>query len=300
MFPTVKLKKYQDLLTGKVVTVIDQFEDVAILDGKQRVNIKKLLDSSLYEEYIDPEAFLNGPSLMTLAEKIRSIPNEVLANIKSEEEVTNESLVIPYDEEEERMRLMEKARSMSSAQSMQNQLDKFSHLIDQDEIIPVVEQRPTQTNVRIIEDSSEYQTDIKKEPELSHLTNTHLMDIQDNRQANQAQDNTIAEDPIHRMFKNIKRKNNFTFTLTIEDKIPRPDFIEMMEDSYEISLIDYLAQEFTTKLLSDPDAIKEKIKQEITSLVFPDEGSKVVEVQKMQPETKPKTSKKKNDSPITN
>lgn len=296
MFPTVKLKKYQDLLTGKVVTVIDQFEDVAILDGKQRVNIKKLLDNSLYEEYIDPEAFLNGPSLLSLAEKIRAIPNEVLATIKSDDEVANESLVIPYDEQEERMRLMEKALSMSPAQSMQSQLDKFSHLID--ETIPVVEQRPIQTNVQIIENQTEYQDDTRKRPEIPSTTNTNLNDIQNNHQINQIQEKPLVEDPIHRMFKNIKRKNNFSFTLTIEDKIPRPDFIEMMEDSYEISLIDYLAQEFTDKILSDPDSIKEKIKQEITSLVFPEEKTEeIIEVKK---EDKPKTTKKKNDTSVTN
>ena len=296
MFPTVKLKKYQDLLTGKVVTVIDQFEDVAILDGKQRVNIKKLLDNSLYEEYIDPESFLNGPSLLSLAEKIRSIPNEVLANIKSNDVVANESLVIPYDEEEERMRLMEKARAMSPAQSMQSQLDKFSHLIDEE--IPVVEQRPIQTNVQVIENSTEYHTDVRKAPDESRITNTHAMDIQNNQQITQVQESQLFEDPIHKMFKNIKRKNTFTFTLTIEDKIPRPDFIEMMEDSYEISLIDYLAQEFTDKLLSDPNSIKEKIKSEITSLVFPEENKeKIIEATK---EVKPKTTKKKNDTPITN
>jgi hypothetical protein len=297
MFPIVKHKKFQDLITGKIIAVTDQFEDVAILDSKQRINIKKLLDNSLYEEYIDPESFLNGPSLMALADKIRSIPNEVLDQIKSDEtHQTNESLIIPYDEEEERMRLMEKARSMTSAQSMQSQIDKFSHLMDQDEIIPVVEQRQPQVQQqsRVVDSYTEPPFEVPKTTQPYSTENNHHLEGQQTQVV-------LNDDPIHKMFKNIKRKNNFTFTLTIEDKIPRPDFIEMMEDSYEVSLIDYLAQEFTDKLLSDSNWIKEKIKQEINSLVFPEEKveEKPEEIIEVKKETKTKT-RKKNDSPVTN
>jgi hypothetical protein len=50
-----------------------------------------------------------------------------------------------------------------------------------------------------------------------------------------------VEDPIITMFKNCKRNKDFKISLDIEDKIPRPDFIEMMEDSYTTSIIEFLA-----------------------------------------------------------
>jgi 3-methyladenine DNA glycosylase Tag len=41
----------------------------------------------------------------------------------------------------------------------------------------------------------------------------------------------------------------------------------MMEDSYEISIIDFLAEEFTQNLLKDPNLIRNKIKSEIKRLL---------------------------------
>ena len=290
MFPILKQKKFQDLMTGKIISVVDQFEDVAILEGRQRINVKKLLDSSLYEEYIDPETFLNGPSLMTLAEKIRSIPNEVLDQIRSDDDIpaANESLVIPYDEEEEKNRLLEKARQMNPSAAIQNTIEQFRHLMDESDeaYMPVVQPTVTQT----------IQQEITSTFVNNSEPNQRFADVS---QAPIVQPIIESEDPIHRMFKNIKRKNNVSFSLGINDKIPRTDFIENLEHSYEVSLIDYLAQEFTNKILADPNFIKEKIKDEITKLVYPDEKNEIPQPTEKKVEIKTK-SRKKNDSPITN
>jgi hypothetical protein len=80
-----------------------------------------------------------------------------------------------------------------------------------------------------------------------------------------------VEDPIITMFKNCKRNKDFKISLDIEDKIPRPDFIEMMEDSYTTSIIEFLADEFTNNLLQNPNIIKEKIINEIKTIVYGEE-----------------------------
>ena len=77
-------------------------------------------------------------------------------------------------------------------------------------------------------------------------------------------------DPILEMFKNVKRNTNFRIEFTVENKIPRIDFIEMMEDSYNTSIIDFLAQEFTDEIIKDPILIKDKIKNKLMDLVYPD------------------------------
>jgi len=71
------------------------------------------------------------------------------------------------------------------------------------------------------------------------------------------------------MFKNVKRKEDFSIDIKVEDKIPRLDFIEMMEDSYEISIIEFLADELTKKLFEDPNLIRQKIIDEIKERVYP-------------------------------
>jgi hypothetical protein len=78
----------------------------------------------------------------------------------------------------------------------------------------------------------------------------------------------VQEDPIITMFKNVKRSKDFSISLEIKNKIPRPDFIEMMEDSYNTSIIDFLASEFTDNLLKNPHIIEDMIKQKIKELVY--------------------------------
>ena len=70
------------------------------------------------------------------------------------------------------------------------------------------------------------------------------------------------------MFKGVKRIVEFNISLDIKNKIPRLDFIEMMEDSYETSIIDFLADEFTNELLKNPATIKDMIKSKINTLVY--------------------------------
>jgi hypothetical protein len=77
------------------------------------------------------------------------------------------------------------------------------------------------------------------------------------------------------MFKNVKRSKDFSISLEIKNKIPRPDFIEMMEDSYNTSIIDFLAAEFTDNLLKNPQIIEDMIKQKIKEVVY---GAEVKDV----------------------
>ncbi len=76
------------------------------------------------------------------------------------------------------------------------------------------------------------------------------------------------EDPIITMFKNVKRNKEFSISLEIKNMIPRPDFIEMMEDSYNTSIIDFLAKEFTNNLISNPNIIEDMIKDKIKEIVY--------------------------------
>ena len=112
-------------------------------------------------------------------------------------------------------------------------------------------------------------------------------------------------DPIISMFKKAKRNANFKLAIDIEKKIPRLDFIEMMEDSYETSIIDYLAQEFTDSILANPGLIKEKIVAKLTAMLEASQVEKapkkakpkVVELAKVEstkPIPKSKTVSKKN------
>jgi len=86
-----------------------------------------------------------------------------------------------------------------------------------------------------------------------------------------------AVDPITQMFKNVKRNTNFNLNIKITGKIPRLDFIEMMEDSYDVSIIEFLADEFTRNILNDPSVIRNKVISEIKSMIEKNSDNKSVD-----------------------
>jgi hypothetical protein len=253
MYPTLKDKKFTDLTRGDVITIQDQFEDIAILDNGQRIKVDRLLDKSYYDEYIDPKTFF-GDTFNVFAEKIKALPAEALDSIKDEDDY-NTSAIIEVDPGEERRLLEKKAREMSSGLNsgaqVQKQIDMLKEIMG-DEDLPVIKNfdqtQPTQPT----------------EPPIQRVIAPSVQSV---------------TDPITTMFKNVKRNKDFSFTIEIGEKIPRLDFIEMMEDSYETSIIDFLSEEFTQKILSNPDYIKSKISDEIKRLVYPNQKEESEELE---------------------
>lgn len=240
-------KTYKDNLTGEIIKVIDIYENIAITDSKSKIDARRLLDERFYTEWIDPKNFFSSESTYSaFAEKIQNID---LSNIPDDVDDINESVkitssdpnflpimsesaVLPYDPEEEKMELMRKyGVQEQNIQSVQKQNEAFS---------------------KILEDSEETSQPMKiDKPRIIQESFTHVN----------------VEDPIISMFKNVKRKEDFSLDIKIESKIPRVDFIEMMEDSYEVSIIEFLAEEMTQNLLNNPEFIKNKIIDQIKSLL---------------------------------
>ena len=71
------------------------------------------------------------------------------------------------------------------------------------------------------------------------------------------------ESPQMLMFKGVKRSYPINFTINLDTHIPRLDFIEMMEDSYEYSIIDWLSEDITNQIFSDRERVKSDIKEQI-------------------------------------
>lgn len=248
-----KNKKYTDLISGDVVTVNEQFENIALLDNDQRVDVKRLIDPKYFEEYIDPKTFFDQGSYNIFADKIKSISDEVISKMED----PNDSAVIEVNPDEERrlmqLKVDEMSRNMNiqNNKSSQNQIDKLKQFMDEDEDVPVINNfREEPTN--------------KTKPR--EVITQHQNVTNSPTQLQQSNENEL--DPILTMFKNIKRNTDFKINFNLESKIPRLDFIEMMEDSYETSIIEYISEEFTKNLIKDPSKIKEKIKEEIKKLVY--------------------------------
>lgn len=265
-------KVYKNNLTGDTIKVIDSFENIAILENKQKIDVKTLMDSNQYTEQIDPSSFFNNQGAYNiLAEKIKNIPTNM---IQDEEGVTsvspvstydnfaptsNESAVIMSSEDDERAELARKyGVSMDNTSSLEKQNEAFAKLLGEDSDNELPKVNPFKLPEGFPENSVVQRVEVDRKP------------VQK------------VEDPIITMFKRTKRNVEFKINIEVSDKIPRLDFIEMMEDSYEISMIDFLADEFTNKILQDPSVIRESIKNKIKQLVYgsttlPEKNNKEIE-----------------------
>jgi len=76
------------------------------------------------------------------------------------------------------------------------------------------------------------------------------------------------ENPEEALFKKLKRNYNAKFDLQIEEKIPTIDFIKMMNDNFEMSIIDYLSNQMVNKMLQDPSKLRKQLKDQLETMVY--------------------------------
>ena len=257
-------KSFKNNQTGEVVRIVDSYQNIAITDKKERIDTTRLMDSRYYTEQIDPKSFFQNESTYNLfAEKIKNVD---LSKIPADNEspmsgnsinlpssdgfgpATNESAVVMYDPEDEKAELMRKYGATDTSVQIKQQ-QAFSKLLGEDDGGEVIQVNADRQPI-----VSQPQPIAQPQAEVVQRIN--------------------FEDPIITMFKNAKRNVDFSVNLKVEGKIPRIDFIEMMEDSYEISIIEFLADEFTNDLLQNPTKLKMKVIEEIKKKVYPKNTSK--------------------------
>jgi len=236
-------KTFKNNKTGEIVKVIDAFENIAILENKGKEYVDNLLNPNIYTETVDTNNFLNiQNTYSTIAEQIKNIQ---IDNIQDGEDIiqidadktfapiTNEPAILQVSEDYEREELMKKYGIQNDIRSeLEKQNESFSKLLDETPI----------QKIDVVRD------DIKK---VSSETIIHKV-----------------EDPIITMFRNVKRNQEFSINIEIKNKIPRPDFIELMEDSYNYSIIEFLAHEFADKILNNPKLIEDMIIDKIKEIVY--------------------------------
>lgn len=256
-------RTFKNNRTGEVIKVIDSFENIAVLESKQKIDTRTLMDSSQYTEQIDPASFFNNQGAYNiLAEKIKSIPTQNLQDDPAEfaakvttsfgdssfRPASNESAIVMSSEDDERAELERKygIQQQSPQESLEKQNKAFAKLLGEEEDEPV------------------QRFEVKSEPKFTN---------QPTPVYNEPVQRVEVEDPIIKMFKGVKRNVDFNISIDINNKIPRLDFIEMMEDSYETSIIEFLADEFTNEILRNPQAIKTMIGDKIKSMLIKNDTS---------------------------
>ena len=285
-------RSFMDNRTGEVIKVIDSFENIAILENKTKVDVRRLLNSEHYTEYIDPKKFIDNTSSNihnSIFESIKSIPTN---NIQFDE-VDGEIRVTPdnnmtttnrnFDEpvvytssiEDEKAELAKKyGVSIDNTMEQNRQNEAFSRLLGEDSVdeLPVVKKYTPNENVQRVEVVRDDSTgDVLANDVVNKIT-------------------TEKKDPWE-MFRGIKRGIEFKLDLPLTNKIPKLEFIEMMEESYDKSIIEFLAQDITHEILRNPETLRGSIEAKIREMVY-------VEVLKTKTTTK-RTTTKRTPKPTT-
>lgn len=273
-------KTFRHNKTGETVKVIDSFEDIVILENKQRISLKKLLDPNEYTEQIDASTFFDTQNAYQgLVDKIKSIPTENMIDESVSSQIGSDPTFKPAIEESAVIQTSEEDEIAELARKYSDQLDNRSDVEKQNKAFEKI-LNPNANSENEMDDTQKdvQRVDVQK-------VNAQRIDAQriDTQRfdTQRLESQNVVNDPIITMFKNTKRNVDFSISIDIENKIPRLDFIEMLEDSYETSIIDFLSEEFTKEILKDPNIIKSQIKDKIKSLVYKEETKPVNKEKKL-------------------
>lgn len=256
-------RKFKDNRTGETHKVLDSFENIAVFENKQKIDVRRLMDPNFFTEVIDPNSFFNNQGAYNvLAEKIKNISTENLIennitesysdNTYSDNEYrppVNESAIIEVNEEDEKAELARKYGIVDNREATVKQQEAFAKLLGDEEELPAPPPQPTYQKPR---EEPVQRIDVNRDGEGLPVVKPVAK----------------PEDPINVMFRNAKKVVEFTLDLKLTNKIPRLDFIEMMEDSYEKSIIDFLAGEIANELINDPINLKFRISEKIKEMVY--------------------------------
>lgn len=73
--------------------------------------------------------------------------------------------------------------------------------------------------------------------------------------------------PLEMMFKMFKNNYSVKLDLKLEEKIPNPQFIGMVQENVEADAIEYYAKLISDKLLKDPNRLKEMIYNQLKQII---------------------------------
>lgn len=267
---------------GEVITVVDVDSDVAILNDTQRIAISRLTDGKnfrpLVERVIENTVnnFNDSPmdifdntnrygSLMNQLQtsvqntgfiddsnagvaKIRVVEPTVDLTPKNQQQTQNIFIDDEARIEETRRKMIENQRLLNSKVIEQaNKINK-NNILDESELSVKLDDRDF--GIREISPEGkvvEYH-DIPTEREVSFKK---------------------KENPAYEMFRSVKRSVPFKMNIEISKLLPKKEFIQMWEESYEISMVEYLAEEFLRELMNNPESLKIQIINNINEQVFP-------------------------------
>jgi len=234
---------YVEKSTGEQVTILNEDANFYVLDNS--VRIKKDIFAKRYEqrEEVDPNTFFKQPTndpLLNLAKQIKSLDTTKISDASDGTKVKYTPPVTIAD------------NSMSQAQVKQKQVEETIHLDAEQKRAMLEEWRKTQPGAQIPEVQDRNWDDDEK-----FLNGDKPIQIKSEPKI----------DPLEMMFKMFKNNFPVKFKLEIEEYIPNPQFIEMVQENVEADAVDYYANKILENLLKDPSKLKTEIYNQLKNIM---------------------------------
>jgi len=276
----LKGKRYVNS-SGRINTVKDIFENITIFDDGSRVDTRILLDPKFYTALPDgniqraattPQSYDNNILRQPISEKVdpdsffnrKYTINEITEPVPQRNteayNVDNVGVTTHYDEEAEKEEILRRNRYLIEQRDI-NVAKQANQFKNNDTINKLLEEE----GIKIENVNVSPSPDIYNEQEARRLPSRQIDPVMGGNNNNNNYNG--FDDPMIAIFKKAKLNTDFKFAISIEKKIPKLAYIELMEESCDVSIIDYLATEFTESILKNPSLIKDKIANEIRRMI---------------------------------
>ena len=247
---------YTDKVSGEQVKILNEETNFYVLDNS--VRIKKDIFAKKYEmkEEIDPNAFfqVKSPSndpLYNLANQIKNLDSSKVQDTQTPgAQVKYNPPVVLSD------------NSMSQAVLKQQQIEESIVLTPEQKKAMLDEWRKTQPGAQIPEVQERDWDD-----------DSRFLNGDKPIEAAKIAKPEPKVDPIQMMFKMFKSNYPVKLNIEIEENIPNPTFIGMVQENVEADAVEYYATLISEKLLKDPTKLKEEIYNQLKSIINKELGT---------------------------
>jgi len=234
--------------TGEKVSIVK--EDVNFYVMSDNVSIKKDILAKKYdmvEESVNPDSFFQAPSTDPLMNMAQQLKNMDTSNLKDSPTAGAQIKFI-----ENSVTLSD--NSMSQSPIKQEQVEGTISLTPQEKKKMMDEWRTNMpgANIPSVQEKNWEDEDQKL------LNGDKPIEIKKE---------VPKVDPIKMMFNMFKSNYSVKLNIPIEELIPNPSFIGMIQENVETDAVEYYANLISEKMLNDPTKLKEEIYNQLKTII---------------------------------
>jgi len=237
-----------DKTSGERVQIVDQNDNFFELNNN--IRIKKDVFNKKYEEAseVDPNQFFNTqPSndpLLNMANQLKNIDTTKINDIPSP------GAQVKYIEEP----VILEDSSMGSAQIKEPQKEGKIQLSKEQKEAMLEQWRQTHPGAQIpaVQDKAAMDDEIL---------------LNGDKNINNSTGQKSQPNPLEMMFKMFKNNYDVKLKLNVEEKIPTPQFIGMVQENVEGDAIEYYSNLISDKILKDPKKLRDEIYNQLKTII---------------------------------